>query len=360
MESGLRLQEVSEGRGIDVAVEGGLEADRFEPVMEEPAGAPLGGRAPLAPGLLQGGPIELQVKAQVVGDGERGPLIEQGDEVRRDGGLTGVLAHHLFGRLGLLVHPPGGRQAEKGEVSGIGGRLLEAEDRREVSQGEGRALAGVGLEAEARRLRDLEPGHQIASGDDRGPSGAQVCREGAGGLIGAGIGQEDRPVVPLLAARSELPEVVGEDIGEELDAEGSALLALALGFGLNGDGLSIHGSFRAKGPSCPPFWRTWARAGGERSRLGRRPTPQGSALTARHPVRDPRRRKAGRRTCGDGGEPTRDPGGKTLGKEARVSNRRMHRCGPSPALACRGAEADARWRKPWSGAGRRGGKEDGL
>src|SRR5436305_10920740 len=85
MESGLRLQEFSEGRGIDVAVEGGLEADRFEPGMEEPPGAPLGARALLAPGLLQRGPVELQVKAQVVGDGERGPLIEQGDEVRRDG-----------------------------------------------------------------------------------------------------------------------------------------------------------------------------------------------------------------------------------------------------------------------------------
>ena len=313
MESGLRLQEFSEGRGIDVAVEGGLEADRFKPGMEEPPGAPLGARALLAPGLLQRGPVEPQVKPQVVGDGERGPLIEQGDEVRRDGRLAGVLAHGPSGRLDLLVHPPGGGQAEEGEVSGIGGRLLEAEDCREVGQGEGRALAGVGLEAEARRLRDLEPGHQIASSNDRGPSGAQVCREGAGGLIGACIGHEDRPVVPLLASRSELPEVVGEDVGEELDAEGSALLALALGFGLNGDGLSIHGSFRAKGPSCPPFWRTGARAGGERSRLGRRPTPQGSALTARHPLEILGAERRGEGLEGDWGLPPGSPEGRCLG-----------------------------------------------
>ena len=295
MESGLRLQEFSEGRGIDVAVEGGLEADRFEPGMEEPPGAPLGARALLAPGLLQRGPVEAQVKAQVVGDGERGPLIEQGDEVRRDGRLAGVLTHGLFGRLGLFVHPPGGGQAEEGEVSGIGGRLLEAEDCREVGQGEGRALAGVGLEAEARGFRDLEFGREVAiSGDDRWPPGAQVRREGAGGLIGAGIGQEDRPVVPVLASRSELPEVVGEDVGEELDAEGSALLALALGFGLNGDGLSIHGSFRAKGPSCPPFWRTGARAAWRAVQARPQADPAGVCLdgSPRRSRHSPQKRRA--------------------------------------------------------------------
>lgn len=209
MKSGLRLQEFSEGRGIDVAVEGCLEADRFESGMEESPGAPLGAGALLAPGLLQSGPIELQVKPQVVGNGQRGPLIEQGDEVRRDGRLAGGLTHAPLGRLGLLVHPPGRRQAEEGEVSGIGGRWLEAEDRGEIGQGEGRAVAGGGLEAEAGRLRDLEPVHVAVAGDDRGSPGPQVCREGARGLIGAGIGHEDRPVVPLLASRSELPEVVG-------------------------------------------------------------------------------------------------------------------------------------------------------
>src|SRR6185295_1323908 len=97
----------------------------------------------------------------------------------------------------------------------------------------------------------------------------------------------------VLFRSSELPEVVGEDVGEELDTEGAALLTLALGFGLDGDRLSIHGSFRASGTSCPPFWADRARAAWEPSRLGRRPTPEGFALTARHAVRDPRRRKGG-------------------------------------------------------------------
>src|SRR6185295_17315446 len=58
----LGLKELSEDRGIDVAVEGGLEADGVEAHVEEPPRAPLGAGALLAPGLLQRGAVERQVE----------------------------------------------------------------------------------------------------------------------------------------------------------------------------------------------------------------------------------------------------------------------------------------------------------
>lgn len=281
MESGLRLQEFSEGRGIDVAVEGGLEAHGFKPDMEEPSGVPLAAGALLAPGLLSGGPVERQMEGEVVGDGQRRALIEVGDEVRRDGRLVGIPAHGRRNGPGLALDPPSGRQAEEGDAAGVGGGRLEAEDCGQVGQRQRRACAGDRLEAETCRLRDLEfSGEAAPVLDNRGPSGAEVRGEGAGGLVGAGVGQEDRPVLPLLGSGSERPEVVGEDVGEELDGEGSALTSLALGFGLDGDGLSIHGSFRAKVLRARLSGRDRARAGWEPSRLGRRPTSEGSALTA--------------------------------------------------------------------------------
>lgn len=52
MRSRLRLEELSEGRVIDIAGEGWLEAETLEAEMEEPAWAPLGAGALPAPGLL--------------------------------------------------------------------------------------------------------------------------------------------------------------------------------------------------------------------------------------------------------------------------------------------------------------------
>ena len=191
MRSRLRLEELSEGRVIDIAREGWLEAEALEAEMEEPAGAPLGACALPAPGLLSSRSIELQVEAEVIGDGERGSLIEIGDKVRRDGGFPGVWAHGRGDGLGLLVHPPGGRQAEEGDVPPIRGQRLEAEGGWEVSQGECRSLAGEGLVAKSSRPWDLEP-EASALGYGRA-AGAEVGGEGAGALVGAGVGHEDRP-----------------------------------------------------------------------------------------------------------------------------------------------------------------------
>ena len=70
MRSRLRLEELSEGRVIDVAVEGGLETDGLEAHVEEASRAPLGAGALLAPGLAERGAVELQVEREVVGDGK--------------------------------------------------------------------------------------------------------------------------------------------------------------------------------------------------------------------------------------------------------------------------------------------------
>src|SRR6185295_11339355 len=68
MRSRLRLEELCEGRVIDVAVEGGLVADGFKTGVEKPSGAPLRAGALLAPGLVERGSIELQVEGEIVGD----------------------------------------------------------------------------------------------------------------------------------------------------------------------------------------------------------------------------------------------------------------------------------------------------
>lgn len=169
MRSRLRLEELSEGRVIHLAVEGGLKAHGLQAQVEKRSRAPLRAGACLAPRLFERGPIELQVEAQVVGDGKWGSLIEISDEVGGDGGLASVLAPRLPDRLGLFVDPPGGRKAEKGDVLGIGGR-------------------------------------------------------GSGALVGSGVGHEDRPVGALLAAGTQLPEIVGEDVGQQLDAERTTFL----------------------------------------------------------------------------------------------------------------------------------------
>src|SRR5215216_4946152 len=149
MRSRLRLEELSEGLVIDLAVEGGCEADRLEPKLEKASWVPFGAGARLAPGLAKRGSIELQVEVQVIRDGKRRSLIEIGDEVRRDGSLASVPAHRLPDRLGLFVNPPGGRQAEERDLLHTGGRRLKAEDRGKVGDGERGSLAGAGVVAEA-------------------------------------------------------------------------------------------------------------------------------------------------------------------------------------------------------------------
>lgn len=129
----------------------------------------------------------------MIGDRERGSLIEIGDKVRRDGGLPGIWAHGLGDGLGLLVHPPGGRQAEEGDVPPIRGQRLEANDGWEVSQGECRSLAGDGLVAKSSRPWDLEPEASASALGYGRAAGAEAGGEGAGALVGAGVGHEDRP-----------------------------------------------------------------------------------------------------------------------------------------------------------------------
>src|SRR5215203_3279978 len=128
MRSRLRLEKLSEGRVVNLAAESGLVADRLQSKMEEPSWAPFGAGARLAPGLLERGSIELQVEAKIVGDGEGRSLIEISDEVSRDRGVAGILTHRLLNRLGLLVYPPCGGQAEERDLLRIGGCRLKAED----------------------------------------------------------------------------------------------------------------------------------------------------------------------------------------------------------------------------------------
>ena len=165
MHSRLRLEELGEGRVVHLAVEGGLKSDGLEAQVEKRSRVPLRAGGCLAPRLVEGSPIELQVEAQVVGDGKWGSLIEIGDEVGGDGGLASVLAPRPPDRLGLLIDPPGGRKAEKSDVLGIGGRGLKTEDRREVNQGECGSLAGELVEPEAGRPGHLKPGCEAAPRD---------------------------------------------------------------------------------------------------------------------------------------------------------------------------------------------------
>ena len=149
MRSRLGLEELSEGRVIDLAVEGGLEAGRVQAEVEERAWIPFGAGAHLAPGFLQRRAVELQVEAQVIGDGKWRSLIEIGDEVGRDDGLAGVSAHRLADCPGLFVNPPGGRQAEEGDLVHLGRGRLEAEDGGKIGEGERPSLAGEGVVAKA-------------------------------------------------------------------------------------------------------------------------------------------------------------------------------------------------------------------
>ena len=105
MRSRLRLEELSEGRMIDVAEEGGLETDGLEAHVEEPSRAALGAGALLAPGFPERGSVEREVKGEIVGDGKRRSLIEVGDEVGRDRRFAGVPAHRVPDHLDLLVDP---------------------------------------------------------------------------------------------------------------------------------------------------------------------------------------------------------------------------------------------------------------
>jgi len=93
MRSRLRLEKFSEGWVVHFAVDGGLETHGLEAEVEELPRAPLRARAPLAPRLLAGFAVELQVKAQIIGDREGRPLIEVGDEVGGDCSLAGVPPH---------------------------------------------------------------------------------------------------------------------------------------------------------------------------------------------------------------------------------------------------------------------------
>jgi hypothetical protein len=66
----LCLKKFREGRVVDLAMDGGLEAQGLEAEMEELSWIPLRAGARLAPRLLASRSVELQVKGQVVGDRE--------------------------------------------------------------------------------------------------------------------------------------------------------------------------------------------------------------------------------------------------------------------------------------------------
>ena len=332
MGSRVGLEELSESLVIDLAVEGGLEAGRLEPEVEERARVPFGAGAHLAPGFLKRRAIELQVEAQVVGDGERGPLIEIGDEVRRDDGLAGVSPHRRADCPGLVVNPPGRRQAEEGDLVHLGRGRLKAKDGGKVGQGEGGSLAGEGVVAEAGRTGNLKSGGEAGVGLDRGrPPAPEVGGEGAGGLVGTGIDQENRPEGAFLGSRAELPEIVGQDVGQQLDAEGTALLAFALRFAFDGDGFSIHGS-------CFGRLGLPARLSGRRgsggfvavkgSAAGR---PEGIALPAPKPPETMAAERAGRRTGGPFAVVNRSRAG---GESFETSLLRMMASGVELAGAC--------------------------
>jgi hypothetical protein len=55
---------------IDPAVEGRLKAYGLEPQVEKASWVPFGPKARLTPGLVERGSVELQVEAQVIGDGQ--------------------------------------------------------------------------------------------------------------------------------------------------------------------------------------------------------------------------------------------------------------------------------------------------
>lgn len=249
----LRLEKFRESRVVHLAVDGCLESQGLETKMEELSGIPLRAGARLAPSLLASRSIELQVKGQVVGDREGRPLVEVGDEVRRDGCLAGVPSHPGSERLSLLVNPPGGRQAKKGNVVAVGSRRLKAADRGKVGEGEVGTSLRDRLVAEAGGTGNLKTRGRAGALDDGRTSRPQVCGERSGGLLGSGVGHEDRAVGALLGSRAELPEIVGQDVGQQLDAERTALLTFSLGLALNSNRLSIHNGFRATRCFCPPF-----------------------------------------------------------------------------------------------------------
>lgn len=222
--------------------------------MEEQSGIPLRAGARLAPSLLAGRSVKLQVKGQVVGDRKGRPLVQVGDEVRRDSCIAGVPSHRGGERLDLLVHPPSGRQAKKGNVVAVGSRRLKAADRGKVGESEVGTSLRDRLITEARGTGNLEArgGRAGALDDGRTPQ-PQVGGERSGGLLGSGVGHEDRAVGALLGSRAELPEIVGQDVGQQLHAERTALLTFSLGLVVNSNRLSIHNGFRAIRCFCPPF-----------------------------------------------------------------------------------------------------------
>lgn len=106
MRSRLRFEELSEGLVIHLAVEGRLKAHSLQAEVEELAGIRLGAGGCVAPGLVQCGSKEFQVKGKVIGDGEWRSLIEIGHEVGRESGLAGGLADRWLDRPSLLLNPP--------------------------------------------------------------------------------------------------------------------------------------------------------------------------------------------------------------------------------------------------------------
>ncbi len=159
------------------------------------------------------------------------------------------------------------------------------------------------------------------------------------------------------------PEVVGEDVGQELDREGPALLALSLGLGLDGDRFSMHGSFRAKRSFVPAFLGGPARAGWKPSRLGRRPTPEGLPGRLATPPETMAAERAGRRTGGDrrsltgslGKQETWEPSEQVGSIHQRGGA--LRRLMPGSGSRTEGREGGRSMAEPWSDSGRRGGVE---
>jgi len=186
------------------------------------------------------GAVELEVEAEVVRDRQRRALVEERDEVGRQGRLPGVLTELGQGR-GLAVDPPRRRHEQEPDRVLAAGPRLQGEDRRQVGDGQRRAVAGVGIEAEPGGARDLELEPAAPVGVlGGGAAGPQVGAEGPGLLLARGIRQQDRPHGVVPARRAQLPERGSGDDAEQLGAELAGLLPLHGGLRVDHERLAIR------------------------------------------------------------------------------------------------------------------------
>jgi hypothetical protein len=111
---GLGGKELSERGAVGVAVDRRFQS-RASAGRRGRAGGRVVGCDGGAPALVEGGAVELQVEAEVVGDGKVGAMVEIGGEIGGYGGLAGGLTEDRRRGGLLLVDPLNRGQAEEGD-----------------------------------------------------------------------------------------------------------------------------------------------------------------------------------------------------------------------------------------------------